>query len=210
VVAKKDKLKAAFEAAEQINASLWHSAVDPQYMSVDEFHEHVTEHHGVAATIKVVDVETEHVFGFIERYNDGTTTIYIVKNLSLRWKRVVGTKELCQIVVDRQEDFSPDGQDTIQRLFASAVAIDLYAPENAALLSEYVAEVVAWELLYPHELRRADKARIDAGEITIADVATRLRLPSDIVSVVLSPPYLALCDKYWAEVEADKKKTRVV
>lgn len=203
-MARKDKLRAAFEAAEEINASLWGAAIDSQYLSVDEFHDHVRDKFGVDVKIKVVDVETTHVFGFIERYKDGSATIYIVKNIPPRWKRLVGTKELCQVVIDRREDFSADGQDTLRRLFTSAVSIDLDSPENVALLSEYVAEVVAWELLYPHEARRKDKAEIEAERLTLGDVASRLRLPVDIVASILSEPYLGMCDKYWAEVFAAK------
>lgn len=196
-----EKLLLAFEVARTINEALWMSGVDPQYVRVDQLQNHIAETWGVRIELYVVDVENDHVLGFIERYDDGKAKVYLVKTIGNRQKRLVAVKELCHVAIDVQEDFSIDAIDTLERMVTFGLDID--APENLALRSETLAEMVSWELLYPHEYRRRDKEALAQGTTTLALLAQKYQIPENTIALVLRGPYLDMCDQYWARVEAD-------
>lgn len=199
------KLVAVFMAAAKINENLWldGTGVDSAAMSVDEFKEHVERTYNVKVEFFELDVdEIEHVYGFIERYGDSgeVAKVYIAKSIGPRWIRFVGIKELCQIVVDAPGvDFQVDGEDTLQRLVAPG-SPDINAAENAALRSETVAEYLAYELAYPHEMRVRDLKRLDAKEVTIADLGAHYKVPNHIVETVLSNPYMKFAQSWWDHI----------
>lgn len=194
------KIEAGFELARQITEAAWMKGVDPEKLSIDELRDHISEMFEVEIDMKLLDVEVEAVYGFIMRYDKGKRAcVYIAKNIPPRWKRLVGVKELCHVVVDVEEDWNPNGLDTLQRLMTWT--IDMDAEENLAVRSEHIAEMVALELIYPLENRRED---IAAGEKT-DQIAAKYKLPEAIVQMVVSPAYLASCDKYWRAVEAARQ-----
>ena len=194
------KIEAGFELARQITEAACMKGVDPEKLSIDELRDHISEMFEVEIDMKLLDVEVEAVYGFIMRYENGKRAcVYIAKNIPPRWKRLVGVKELCHVVVDVEEDWNPNGLDTLQRLMTWT--IDMDAEENLAVRSEHIAEMVALELIYPLENRRAD---IAAGEKT-DQIAAKYKLPETIVQMVVSPAYIKSCDKYWRAVDAARQ-----
>jgi hypothetical protein len=197
-----DKLAAVFRAAAKINENLWLDGpgINSTAMSVDEFAEHVEHTYKVQVEFFELDVdEIEHVYGFIERYGDSgeVAKVYIAKSIGPRWIRFVGIKELCQIVLDAPGvDFQVDGEDTLQRLIAPA-SPDLNAEENGAVRSELVAEYLAYELAYPHELRVQDLKRLEAKEVTVAELGVHYKIPNHIVETVLAKPYMQFAQSWW-------------
>jgi len=208
-----DKLLDAFREAEKINAKMWWDCVDPQYLSVDELRDYVAEAYKTSIALYFVDLEVDHVYGLVKRYDEGrAANIYIMKNIGPRWKRLVAVKEICHVVIDRDEDFAPDGWDTLQRLIAGN-ALDRSDPENVALRSEHFAEIVAWELMYPHENRRIDVKAIEEGKTTPALVAQRVKMPEDVVSFLLSGIWMETCDRMWKLINSElhlKAMTKIV
>ena len=190
------RLVAVFRAARSLNEALWNSGVDSAYMSVDEFADVVRQRCKVEIEFLEVDIENKAVHGLIERYgpNGERAKIYLTQ-LGSPQRRVVGTKELCQIVLDLEEDFSTDAVDTLERLTSDVP--DPAAPENLVVRSEWNAELLARELLYPHELRWGHFAQLEAGTITAEEIAGRFQIPVDLVTDVLTRPYLTACDGLW-------------
>jgi hypothetical protein len=170
-------VKALFTAAAELNAALWMDCIDPAAMSVDEFKDLVATRTGYEINFNLVDVETETEFvhGHIERYDaEKRAEIYIVRTVDRRQRRQVAVKELCQLVLDLKEDWSTDGEDTLSRLVTPQ--IELGSPENFAFRSEFLAEFLSWELLYPHEFRKSDKAKCAGNE---RELYTCLTQPTD-------------------------------
>lgn len=202
-----DKVYAAFELARELDEMLWMSGTGATfpYLSVDQFRDLVADRTAVAIRLRTIDVETKAVYGFIERWEEAgnKACIYIVKNIPPRWKRFVGVKELCHLVLDNKDDWSPDGADTLQRLTFTVGITDIDALENRAFRSENVAEMAAIELLYPHEDRRQHVADILAKKTDVPTIAAKYRLPEVIIQMVLTPAYLSMCDKYWKAVYED-------
>lgn len=195
------RLYQLFRCARDLNEELWRSGIDSSAMSLKQLAEHVTKLCDVEIEFKQVDVENVIILGHIERYGeDGKKAIiYVVKNISDRFKHAVIAKELCQLLLDTSEDWQPDGEDTLQKLVVPTLEID--SAENVAIRSERLAERLSWELLYPIELRRNDLANAVAHEL----IATRVRLPIQIVGLLLSKAYMSWCNKWW---EAIVEETR--
>ena len=99
-------------------------------------------------------------------------------------------------------DFQVDGEDTLQRLVAPA---GTSCTENAAIRSEWAAEYLAWELIYPHELRREDVKKLEANKTTIADLGRKYDIPNHIVETVLSKPYMEFAERWWAFIWQEKQ-----
>lgn len=201
MVSVTEKIQSGFELARRLHEALWMRAVDPQYLSVDELRDVISEMFDVDIKLKTLDVEASTVLGFIERWEGGRKAcVYIVKNIGIRWKRLVAVKELCHVGIDIEEDWNPDGLDTLQRLMTNPPDID--AVENLAFRSEHIAEMVGIELLYPFENRRGDIEALQRGETRTDILAARYRLPEGVIQMVLSPVYMAMCGKYWAAVHS--------
>lgn len=199
-----EKFAAAFAAAEKLNAILWQHGVDSAAMSVEAFAEHVSQEYGIDIEFRVIDVETKYVLGYVERYDNGKRAIiYLVEPIGSRWRRLVGVKELCQLVLDSEDEFSTDAKDTLARLVTPTREID--RDENMVVRSEYTAEALAYELIYPHEYRKADKARLEAGDVTVAELGARYGIPGRVVEDVLADPYIQFADRWWHVVRAMKQ-----
>lgn len=117
-----------------------------------------------------------------------------MKNWTPRQKRLVAVKELCHIAIDTEEDFSTAAIDTLERMLSPG--LDKDAPENLAFRSGILAELVAWELLYPFENRAGDKDAIQEGTESVANIAKRYQIPEDVVEMVLRTPYMEMCHKF--------------
>ncbi len=195
-----EKLYKLFRCAAELTEALWHSAIDPAHVSPKQLADHVSALCGVQFEYAGVDVETDHIFGHIERYEDGKTAkIYVVTNSPERYHVPIIAKELCQILLDSKEDWKWDGSDTLQRLAGQIIEYD--APENVAVRSEELAERLSWEILYPYELRLTDLAE----GLSVEAIATKRRLPILIVELVLAPSDLAWCKRWWDVINGERE-----
>ncbi len=203
--APQDKLLAVFLAADRLNESFFMEGDSPYHLSVQLLVEHVQKAFGVTITFGLLDLETEHVFGFIERYGEEgkEAKVYIVKNITPRFKRLVGTKEISQIILDTPDDWRTDGKDTLERICSPIFDIDL--PENVAVRSEAYAEVLSWELLYPFELRKTDLENVLKKATTFSDLAAKYGVPTHVIEQALSKPYMDLCGRYWDHIAKSRK-----
>lgn len=188
-----DKFITVFVKAKRLNEAIW-TGDDAGALSIDRFKSIVCDMYAVEIDMFEVDFEGSHLRGMIEVYNGGRQAkIYIRTNQSLPWKRYVAVKELCHVVIDRKEDWSPHGIETLEKLIVG----DVLLGEHNGALSERLAEVTALELVYPHEHRRPDLAKIQAGQLTYEAIAAERSIPVEIVKRVLIQSYLNMCDILW-------------
>lgn len=192
-----EKLVTIFVKAKRLNEAIW-TGDDAGRLSIDRLKVIVSELYAVDIEMYEVDFEGSHLRGMIEVYNGGRNAkIYVRKNQNDLWRRYVAVKELCHVVIDRKEDWSPHVLDTLERLIVGDV---LGLVEHNGALSEKLAEMIALELIYPHEDRRKDLAKVVAKEISDNDIALAKGLPREMVQRVLSQPYLTTCDILWRSV----------
>lgn len=197
-----EKVAAVFVKAKRLNEAIW-DGDDAGQLSIDRLRAIISDMYAVDITITEVDFEGQHVRGMIEVYNGGRTAkVYIRQKQHDLWKRFVAVKELCHVVIDKKEDWSPHGSDTLEKLMVGDV-LDL--ADHNGFASERLAEVIAHELVYPHEHRRQDLAKVVAGDCKLNDLALKYGIPVEIVARVLSQSYLTMCDTFWRAVTISER-----
>ncbi len=147
--------------------------------------------------VNEVDFEGEHVHGMLERYED-RSQIWIKRDQLDDYKNLATAKELCHLLVDSAEHFSPRGASTIKDMVKELVMPD--SVDGANVASEYIAEVAAIEILYPIEFREGDLAELVDGSETRKTLALRYDVPEYVVSRVLNPTYHKQISKAWKMV----------
>lgn len=169
-------------------------------VSIEDLMWVVGEYAGVEITRHEVSFESAHLSGAFQLYRGGIAKIYVRSGLSNAEKRLVAVKELAHLIIDGEDARSPRGVETIRSLVAPAF------PPNGEMgpvrISEKVAMLIAMELLYPHEYRRADQRQIAEGTQTEASLAMHYEIPSYIVGNTLDPQWLDAMDSCWEMVRA--------
>jgi hypothetical protein len=196
------KIRRLFLLASELIGDLWNheGCFESSQMSVEDFVKFVEDAHCLKITFKRVKVQTNSVLGHIERYDEGKlVVIYTVSNLDPYEQRLVEVKEICQVVLDEKSDWSCDGIDTLQRI-SNPIDLDMSSPENIALLSERLALILAYELLYPIENRVKDIQRISDGIMIEEDLADELKIPIEVVRNLLAPHMIKWSQHWWVDI----------
>ena len=110
-------------------------------------------------------------------------------------KRFAAIKELCHVIIDEKEDWSPEGSKTIGTLLVEFSLVD-GGIATFVSQSETLAEFAAIELAYPYADRTADRKSIKAGNLTIVKIAGTYKLPEAIIARS-TDQYHALTGSIW-------------
>ena len=170
-------------------------APDKLPVSLEDLSYAVEQLYELKVRTQKVDVNTRYIRGAVEFYPD-RIEIYLLSNLDNAAARFVFAKELGQLILKDAENVTDDPVALIdgliqdQRLRGAAQA-------RADVLSEQIAYIVAIELLFPFELRTHVRKRIEDGESTLADEATRLDIPEYVVELAISNGYAAVTLAMW-------------
>jgi Zn-dependent peptidase ImmA (M78 family) len=134
--------------------------------------------------------------GVFERYPD-FNLVGVRENMSDLDKRFTATKEMCHALADEASEYSVQGVETIKQLASTQVLI-LDGEESDAITSERLAETLAIELLYPIELRRADRDAVYAKKsLTLAELAEKRGVPAYWLAAALNEAYINVCESSW-------------
>lgn len=189
----------AFRKVRRIVEASWNNENEsPENLTTAKLHALVQDAFDVSIDILHVQFESAEIRGMIERYSDNSAMIYIDNNQTDQEKRCTEVKELCHVIIDEREDFSADGLDTLRR-----IVIDDLTDATAAFLSEKIAWIMVHEVVYPHELRRADLAKLERKETTIDKLVVQYDIPHRLVRRILNSAYLDVCDALWKQATAD-------
>lgn len=193
------KITNAFYAAKRVDHYYWmHTEGDDGKVSVENIQkiiELLTE-----TKIEKVEVNYESRFhrAFIERFDDGKLCkVYVMAQETPSWKRFSAVKEMCHVLIDKSGDFQPDPCKTIRHLKDGVIFDDESAPETD---SEGLAEIIAMELIYPLDYRRADLKALDEGQ-TLEEIAKARDVPSKYVSLGTSKRWFESCVEIWRNLK---------
>lgn len=164
-------------------------------LSVEEFQSIVERAYNLKILKFKVPFEGDHVRGLMERYGD-RIEIYIKKQMPEDVQRFTAVKEICHVVIDEEEDWSPNGVDTIRDLMLE-YSIESDEEANRLAQSEVLAEIAAIELMYPHQDQIADIDRLSKNETTLAKIANEHKIPDFIVSRALTDWYQKMSASVW-------------
>lgn len=189
-----DKVKQAIIKAQEIlgKESIYAGNPDLIPVSIDQLVDVIAGESGCEVELRQVTFEGTHLFGRVERYPE-KAVIDVRANLADNWKRFIATKEVVHLIIDEDEDMSPYGDQILEKLVRDGHigVISNGDADNPPMQSELIAEVTAFEILYPLQLRSADKKALDAGTTTIKKLGIKYGLPENFVDTALSPDYLS-------------------
>lgn len=176
-------------------------AHDKMPVSVEDTQWAIEEKYTLKIIKELVDFESVHVRGMMERYADGHANVFVKETqdvdpkLNLFWHRFITVKEMMHLAIDEHEDWSSDGCDTIEDLIKDHAFEGMHIPRHE-IQSEALAEVAAIELLYPMEFRIAD---IKNGTPK-TELSAIYEVPLYVVDRALSESYMKLARLTWSEV----------
>lgn len=155
----------------------------------------------VAISKEQVPFEGTMVRGLVERYgeNGEAAKIYTKKDIDDDSKRFATIKELCHIMIDEKDDWSPDGAETIDNLLTE-YSVDNQDFAKSQSQSEIFAEISAIELMYPYNVRLSDSVLLKKKSLTIAKIANVHKIPPEIVERSLSRWYQKMAKTIWDQV----------
>lgn len=190
------KIFEAFAAAKRVNHYYWmHTDGDDHQhstVSIENIQKVIEIMVGETIEKKTVLKSSRFHRAFVERFNGGKENkIYVTKGEPLEWQRFSVVKELCHILIDKSDDFQADPCITIEGMTSEpGFFVEGSANETD---SEQLAEMIAMELIYPLEDRRADLA----SEASFEQIALNRCVPDKYVYRGLEQKHFELCEKIW-------------
>lgn len=183
-----DKVVNGLVCAQKVLADprVWANKPDFLPISVDATKEVIEELSGYSVLMRSVSFEAKHVFARVEKYRDMTATVDVRHNLPEDWKRFVAAKELLHLIIDKDEDMSPYGDETLDKLVQDGhIGIISQNGDRPPAQSELIAEVAAMELLYPMQNRASDLKE----KASFAKLSLRYGIPLNFIDTVFSDGY---------------------
>lgn len=185
------KIVAVYDKVRMLREHMAQLCPRPQgpVLRIMDLHWAVQDMYELAITMKEVSFQAVHLKGKVERYEGMRARVLVRANLSETEKRSVAVKELCHLVIDEKEDWSPIGTDTInevlldQSLFA-ANGVGQHDPSRP-LQSEALAIMAATELMYSGDFQEIDARRLAADQTTISAIALQHEVPAYIIQHAL-------------------------
>ena len=170
-------------------------------VSVEDIQWAIESKYGLKIEKRLVDFSAKHIRGMMERYADNTAKVYVRKHQdadtdqNIFWQRFISVKEMVHLAIDEPEDFSPRGTDTIEELIRDH-SFEAMKPAKDEIQSEVLAELAAFELLYPMEFRSDDSSK----QTSYSVLAVQYAVPDYVIERCLSPGYMKVARATWNEV----------
>lgn len=170
-------------------------------VSVEDIQWAIESKYGLKIEKRLVDFEARHIRGMMERYQDGTAKVYVRRaqtpdpEQNIFWQRFISVKEMIHLAIDEPEDFSPRGTETIEELIRDH-SFEAMKPAREEIQSEVLAELAAFELLYPMEFRLADTDAVTSYSV----LAVQYAVPDYVIERCLSSGYMKVARATWNEV----------
>lgn len=142
--------------------------------------------------------ETELVRGVYLPNGEGAVILLDAK-MHDHWINYISTKEMCQLILKDPEYMTSDPGDLIEMMIYEETAPqDGDAPLD--LVSDMWTKIAAHELLFPYEIRKDAREKVDAGQTTIFELSRQHGVPEHVIDWALSPSYMAVCAEAWARI----------
>jgi len=179
---------------------VWAKNPDFLPISIDAAKDVIQELSGYSVTMRSVSFDATHVFARVEKYSNHIATIDVRHNLSDQWKRFVSSKELLHLIIDKAEDMSPYGDETLDKLVRDGhIGVISQNGDKPPAQSELIAEVAAMELLYPMQNRHHDLKSLQADETSYRKLSIQYGIPENFIETAFDEGYLSVITKALAE-----------
>lgn len=166
--------------------------------------------------IKLVDWHSVQIKGRIDRYRNPENgqfhaDIFIASKLNYCWRRFVGVKEMCHLIIDTYDasvDYSCAGDpQTLNNMIGELISVNLDASTKYS--EQYVSEMLAIhcaiEIMFPisHRIAAAKKIAENDPNTNIMSLANEYRMPKHYVEMSLRPFSMDFLGRIAAKVEQE-------
>lgn len=173
------RVLAKVRVARERHCEMW-PPKDSHVLSVMDFHATLQDVYDLKIEMLKVYFSADHVRGKVERFAGGAR-ILVRASQTPEFLRFVTVKELCHVMNDEEDDWSPRGGETISGLLKEWELLeengDGHSDPSDPIKSEMLAEIAAIEMMYPREFRGADIQKIANKETTIQKIALQHEVP---------------------------------
>jgi Zn-dependent peptidase ImmA (M78 family) len=148
-------------------------------------------------SIEKIELNFEGQFhrAFVERFDKGKrNVIYVMGSEPEEWKRFSTVKELCHILIDCELDFQSNPSETIMGITGDTMPFNEHSPVE--IDSEALAEIIAMELIYPLDHRRADRESLDGGS-SVSTISKKRKVPEKYISLGTSDAHYESTLRIW-------------
>lgn len=184
---KKTAIKAALDEIRNVQGTLDQYCLAPGKIpvSMDDLTYCIEQQYEMKATMNLVPLEhaNERLRGAVKLY-ENRADIYVDSSLNLQWKRYVYTKELGHIMLNNTNNHTDDPTEVIELMIQEEGGnYDDAAPPDVE--SEWLAKMVARELLFPNEMRAASREELQAGTTTLFQLSEQFLIPESVVEICI-------------------------
>lgn len=180
-------------------------APDKVPVSLDDIEDAISNEYNAVVEKKTLPFKSDLVRGMIRIFRpDGAdktrAQIIVDADMNHAMMRLVQTKELCHVMLHNMENCTDDPTEIIAYYVQESVLVDVNGDPKLDVKNEALADLCAYELLFPHELRTGAAQKIAAKEESVFTIADWLGIPQHVVEHVLDDKYLHFADAVWARV----------
>ena len=137
-----------------------------------------------------------YVKGFFVAY-DSEYEIVLLSGLNPCWLRLVKTKELFHVVMDKEEYRNPSIAELINEVRVSFPVYDSQPATYAA--SEFLTEIAAMEYLFPYTERVSLLNQLNNVNLDFYSIALSRKLPRILIEKYLSGSMMAALEPYYTK-----------
>jgi len=196
------KLLRVFQRVELLEEQMKVYCKDPERIPVPWQHvvDAVEQIAGTRVTVTRFTAEVRAIYGMVERFDDKTARILARAGLAEDVENFTIIKEAAHILVDEDEDLSPDGVTTLEKLVMSSFFGLGKNQQDASdghqiVQSEHLATIAAAAIVVPRRERHGLIADLKSGKTTLAKTALWLKVPEAIVSLATSETFHNYCEQ---------------
>lgn len=180
-------------------------AADKVPVSLDDIEDAIGHEYNATIDKKTLPFKSDLVRGMIRIYepeDHGTTRAQIIIDADMNhaMTRLVQTKELCHVMLHNMENCTDDPTRIIAYYVQETVLVDVNGDPKLDVKNEALADICAYELLFPHELRVEAARKIAAKEDSVFTIADWLGIPQHVVEHVLDDKYMTFATAVWERV----------
>lgn len=180
-------------------------APDKVPVSLDDIEYAICQEYEAEIEKKTLPFKSELVRGLIRIWDTRShgfklyAQTVVDSDLNSAQTRYVQTKELCHIVLHCAENCTSDPTGIIEYFVQDGMRVINGDGDPIDAKNESLADVAAYEILFPHELRAPARERIAANTDSIFDVSDWLDIPEHVVEAVLADRYMSFASHVWKQ-----------
>ena len=204
MILSQEKIMETFEKVKNLKEDYCTYSLSPNknVISIKDLIDTVARMYNLSIETIAVEFPGKFTRGVLLRYRD-KVIIPVRHNLENSWQNFTVVKEISHIILDQEEDWSFEGVKTITNLLDDYLLMDKSSNAKNISQSEFLAELAALEIMYPHDCRTHDLKKIKNNETSKFKIAIQHKIPEVMIVKALSERHIKLADSIWKKINGN-------